>query len=91
MNYSTDIVLAIDYTNVNFQEYVTSFVLEPNMMTYVTLTMVLLFLGVRTLMIQKVKNTHMLKLRMGHLSYARQRKWNGSFVRGFNGGFRSRQ
>ena len=42
-NYSTDFVLAMDHTKVNFQWYVASFFLEPNLTMCLSLVVVLLF------------------------------------------------
>ena len=69
--------MAIDYTKVNFQWHVASFFLEPNLTTCLSLVMVLLSMGVRTLMIQEVKTKKMKVLSQGHLSCRRNRRWNG--------------
>ena len=81
LNYSMDFVKAVDYDQVNFEDYVTSFLLEPYRLMLCGMTLVLLSLRASSLMIQEmnIKNVKKeSKLRVGHLSYGRRRRWNGN-------------
>ena len=81
LNYSMDCVKAADSSKVSFGSYVASFLLEPYLWMLCGVTPVLLCWRASALMM--IQQTNMKKkkesrLRTGHLSFTRKKRWNGN-------------